>query len=76
MHLGRGGLNVGFGTEECPLRGIELHAGGPTLGDQHPLAVHVVGGFRKGGQRRGVLRLRCTQGILLRLRVELGDKIA
>ena len=76
MQLGRGGIDRGLRAEKRLLRGIVLDPGGPTLADQRPLALQVVGSLVEGGLRGGKRGLRGTQGVLLRLRVEFGDQVA
>src|SRR4029079_18461307 len=74
--LGRIGIDLGLGAEERLLRGVVLDPGGPTLANQRPLALQVVSGLMKGGQRRGKRRLRGAQSVLPRLWVQFGVQVA
>ena len=49
--------------------------GGPALARQSPLALHVIAGFVQCRLRGGKLGLSLVQGVALRHRVELGDKV-
>jgi hypothetical protein len=75
MQLGLGDFKLRLGGVERSLRGVVVRLGGPALGRQSPLALHVIGSFVESGLRCGKLGLGFVQGIELRLWVELGDKL-
>ena len=76
VQLGRRRIDVGFGGAIRLLGGIELNLGGPTLAQQRLLALQIPAGFIEDCLGCDMPGLRGVQGVLLRLRIKFGDKVA